>query len=1386
MSRKKSCLGRKALVLAVAAGASAASSAIAASSTWTTSTGGPWSLSSNWTSGVPNGANDIAYFTTTTATNAAVSVDGNYILGGIVFDSLLTTVSSTSGTLALTNSPIISVNPSGQNGIHKLQTSLRFEDTVTANVNAGTLSLGLIFSGAGDLVKNGPGKLIITTSLTAGSWTGGITLNNGTLAAASGTKSLGGNPGGLLTINPGATFDLSDIALSSAAATPSVPRNITVSGNGFGSGGAFYVKSISTGITAGAILNGSVTLAADTLANTPLGYVRFGPTSLTPGGSLGGAGRLIVTGGSALFDGGAIINVPATHAGTVVDAGRLVIDSTGSLVNAGNTYVSPFSAIQLNRAVGVDPASNSVRPNSIQLDRGALILSGSFDVSSAFTPNSRASQILIGGTFSGPLNLSNLLGGSDASGARLGAISDSLSNVTRSFTGNISLDAPRALKLGNPLSGSTLAITSNLTSGNIASLHMGGGFVRLDGANTYSGPTTIDSGTLAISNAFALGAVGGASATTVNAGAALQYLNGINVSEKVILNGGTLAIGGGAGTSTHSGEIVLSPLGGKVSSLSNNYIATIAGAISGVGTLTATNGQAGTVVLTAASTYTGGTVVDGASNLVLRDGGTILSTSAITLGPTGTLALDNGGAQNIDDDMTAAHPGRINSPLVMRGGRFNLTGPTQFSVFEAVPSTTIDYGSSYITATRTTGNFTEIHLGNISRAHGGTVTLSGVGGELTGWGNYIHLGNPTVTNGIVTDSNGVPFVIISTGNGVSYDFAMHDHEGAKVYNNYKTDINTAVPTDNVKLASSASLASSRTINSLVLGTGVNVNLNSTTLTISSGGLIGGAQSGTTGKQITGNSDSKLTAGNASTGGELLVHTNPSSTLTVYAAISNNASAPVAVTKFGTGTLKYRGLNTYTGETTVNEGALLIDEQSYPPNPTFNVNGGTLSVQRAFGTTVMTLKASTINLNGGTIPSGLISLDADRYNVQTGTLANNISGTGVMEKTGPGKFSLTSTNLNYSGPINIRDGVLSTSGGLTSGATTIFGGQLLVSTKRTVTLAGNITLAGGELATEFLDAISANLSVSADSSITSATPSSGVGRTLGLTGALTIQSGATLNKNGPGVLSIDSPQSHQPGSKIAVHDGMLQLNSPISGNTAITIDPAASALFNTSQKLDGLTVNGIARLSAHRDAPRKVLRTKSLSLGADAMLDLADNDIVIEYTGTSPFSAIQALVDMGYSTDPVAGKKGIVSSAAQLKGGQTYLLLFDNASIGSTDWPWGSGQSLPTSAIVGAYTFMGDSDLNGMVTPDDYAAIDCNLGGTFPLEKSWFHGDFDRNGVVTPDDYIALDANLGASFTSSTGPSAMAAQGVAAVPEPAATALAAAGLLLARRPRRGRA
>ncbi|HEX8523847.1 MAG TPA: Ig-like domain-containing protein [Tepidisphaeraceae bacterium] len=187
---------------------------------------------------------------------------------------------------------------------------------------------------------------------------------------------------------------------------------------------------------------------------------------------------------------------------------------------------------------------------------------------------------------------------------------------------------------------------------------------------------------------------------------------------------------------------------------------------------------------------------------------------------------------------------------------------------------------------------------------------------------------------------------------------------------------------------------------------------------------------------------------------------------------------------------------------------------------------------------------------------------------------------------------------------------------------------------------------------------------------------------------------------------------------------------------------AACNLRATQHLQALSIadSGIVRL----EAGNRYIETVSLGIGDGGVLDLNNNNLIV--TGGN-FAGLSDLRFKGYRDFVTDDASGIISSTGQIELGHPILALFDNAVLNSGTWPFGGG-TVAAQAIVGAYTFLGDADLNGMVTPDDYGALDSNAGASVSMAggMNWFAGDWNFDGVIGPDDLGAVDANLGLSET----------------------------------------
>jgi hypothetical protein len=166
------------------------------------------------------------------------------------------------------------------------------------------------------------------------------------------------------------------------------------------------------------------------------------------------------------------------------------------------------------------------------------------------------------------------------------------------------------------------------------------------------------------------------------------------------------------------------------------------------------------------------------------------------------------------------------------------------------------------------------------------------------------------------------------------------------------------------------------------------------------------------------------------------------------------------------------------------------------------------------------------------------------------------------------------------------------------------------------------------------------------------------------------------------------------------------------------------------------------------------------------VDIASGDITQQYFGTtSPASELRSKLALGLGTGTWDGTAGITSSFAATRPGN------------------GIGYTVDTTAGTFRlrYTRLGDADLTGICDFNDLLVLAQNYNNNSGTAV-WSQGDFTYDGSVNFSDLLVLAQNYNASTTNSTFAIDWA-KAQAMVPEPTAlTALAGAGLVLARRRR----
>ncbi len=828
----------------------------------------------------------------------------------------------------------------------------------TINTNGGLLTYNATGAATQSGVISGAGGLTKngTGTLTlsgANTYTGTTTISAGTLVAANATA-LGTTAGGT-TIAPNATLDINGVAIGAEA--------VNVQGTGVGGNGAI------TGTGTGS-LSGAVTLTG----NTTVG----GSGTLTLSGVIADGGgnnyALTKTGSGTL-----ILSSANTYGtGTNVNQGVLSLRNNSAAGNAGTVTVANGAAVELQGGVTLARALNlngtGVGGNgALRSISGNNTWSGAVTLSGASEIQSDAGTL----TVSGALNNAGFLATYDAN---TGSITD-----------------------------------SGVISGAGGLTKTGAGTLTLGTANSYTGATNINAGTLALNAAGTIAASSGVANNGTFTVAAPKTIDSMTGTGNTVL-GGTLTIGDASNTSSAYG-----------------------GVISGTGGIT--KAGTGTLTLSGANTYTGVTTISAgtlSANSIGNVGGGASALGAPTTAANGTIALAGGATLQYTGAGSSSN--RIIN-LTSSGGIVDASGSGALTLSGGVT------GNARNLTLTGTGVGTEngtiaTTSGTVTKAGTGTWTLSGAntytGATAINAGTLVAsnaaalgttAGGTTVAAGATLNINNVAIgaeavtlngTLRGTGAGASL-------AGTVALNAAGAAIDTATATDALTLSGVVSGANALTktgAGTLTLG-GVNTytgatNINAGTLALNAAGTIaassGVANNGAFTIAASKTIDSMTGTGNTVLGGTLTIG-DASNTSSAYGGVISGAGG---ITKAGTGTLTLSGANTYTGVTTINAGTLQANGG--------NAIGDSSSVTAASGATLALGASETIGslAGAGNVTLGANTLTAGGNGTNT-TFSGVMSGTGGLTKAGVSQMTLSGANT-YTGATTISSGSLALSGG----------------------------------------------------------------------------------------------------------------------------------------------------------------------------------------------------------------------------------------------------------------------------------------------------------------------------------------------------------------------
>jgi fibronectin-binding autotransporter adhesin len=732
-----------------------------------------------------------------------------------------------------------------------------------------------------------------------------------------------------------------------------------------------------------------------------------------------------VTGSSAGFTGTAAVN-----SGAFAVSGGASYTNSAITVNSGGTVLGPgtLGAVTVNTGGSIAP-SGAASSSSANLTVSSLVINGgnylwnlqtstngvadsydtiatlgSVDISSAFTITVNTNSttlwdqtastnftILTASAFTGNTNSITLLNIDSENAGSMGkwTWTNTGTAIQLIYTANST-----TVYVTSPDGVTTLqsAVTNAITSETAPLVMTGPGEYVLDLTNSYAANTTIASGTLTAANNSSFGATpsitlgtsanGSSNATlNINTDGITNSVANITVSgtgTNTIANtsGGSVAYSGAVALNTNVTVANIDPNGGVAIGMT-----LLSGQISGAGTVTVTAGS-GTVVLGAASVYTGGTVLQS---------GTLALSNSTSLG-SGALAVSSNATEqalasiNVANAVTVASSSTLT--LDANGNSFtnsgNISGQGDLLVRDSTGAGTLTLSGSNSYAGTSTVNRGTLALGSTTALPTATtLVVSGTGVvNMAGYNDSVAaLSDGGVSTGVITNTTGAATLTVNGSSSSSFSGTIGGDMGLTKSGSGVLNVS------GVNNYTGATVINGGTLqlgNASALGTGA--------LTVNSGGLL----------DFYGNALSRAAiAGSGivsnSTGTSVLTFTNSGST--TFAGSLRDGTGSLGLVMGGSGTLTMTGSNTAVGGVTVNNGTMLLNSGATLNNVTVTnagfVNGFTFT--NAASTNVVVV-SSTAGLAVGQYFAG--------YYVNNGTTITNIDGNNVYLSANVGNVNTT--------------------------------------------------------------------------------------------------------------------------------------------------------------------------------------------------------------------------------------------------------------------------------------------------------------------------------------------------------------------------------------------